>query len=73
MPQGSKPRTREQVLVICAFVLLICFELRASDFGFRPEPDGGTCKMRPQGRFAPQPGNDGQLGEVAAKSLRSKV
>jgi hypothetical protein len=26
-----------------------------------------------QGRFAPQPGSDGQFGEVAAKSLRSKV
>jgi hypothetical protein len=26
-----------------------------------------------QGCFAPPPGGDGQLGEVAAKSLRSKV
>jgi hypothetical protein len=26
-----------------------------------------------QGRFAPQPGSDGQLAVVAAQSLRSKV
>jgi len=60
----------------CGFALVLALS-RMREHGLGPF---GRADLHPrrnpldrQGRFAPQPGSDGQLGEVAAKSLRSKV
>ena len=60
----------------CGFALVLALsQMREHGLGLfgRDDPHLRRKPLDRQGRFAPQPGSDGQLGEVAAKTLRSKV